>query len=298
MVLNIRNIAAFFVSSWFIASGRIKKIKQRAANGEFIISVYFHDPSKKLFESTVKWFLKNGFHFISAEELSDILRNKKPFPKSAVVFTADDGWKDNKPNIAAVANQYKIPITIFASTQPIETGEGYWWSYVAKATEKGLTNATVSGLKKVPNAERMNIVESIKTQLPLEREALTIDELKTLSDTRYVHIGSHTITHPILTQCTDEQSGREIKQSRQILEQWLQKPVKHFAYPNGEFTEREIKSLQDSGYDIAFSTIPQYINNDNRNAFYAIPRFDVLENVSFAENICRMTGIWFNRSGS
>ena len=93
MVLNIRNIAAFFVSSWFIASGRIKKIKQKAANGEFIISVYFHDPSKELFESTVKWFLKNGFHFISAEELSDILRNKKPFPKSAVVFTADDGWK-------------------------------------------------------------------------------------------------------------------------------------------------------------------------------------------------------------
>ena len=298
MVLSIRNIAAFFMSAWFIASGRTRKIRKQAANGEFILSVYFHDPDKKLFESTVRWFLRNGFHFISVAELNEILRGRKPFPTSAVVLTADDGWKNNKENIVAVANQYKVPFTIFASTRPIETGEGYWWSYISKAHEKGAIATSVSALKKVPNEERLATVAEVRKTITLSREALTIDELKEVANGNYVSIGSHTVTHPILSKCNDNTAAYEITESRKILEQWLNRPVTHFAYPNGDYGNREINTLKDAGYEIAFSTIPDYIRPGDQHNLYAVPRFDVLENISFAENICRMTGIWFNRSGA
>ncbi|MEO6668298.1 MAG: polysaccharide deacetylase family protein [Ferruginibacter sp.] len=295
MVFNRRNIAAFLLSKFLILSGKVARVKKKAANGDLILSVYFHDPSKKLFESCVKWFLKKGYSFISTDELALVAKGQLPFPKAAVIFTVDDGWRGNKPNIASVANKYKIPVTIFASTQPIDTGEAYWWSYIAAGNKKGMVSQSVSALKKVRNEERVRIVNDIKSRLPLKREALTIEELKEISNAGFVTIGSHTVTHPILITCSDEQSAREISQSKKTLEEWLHKDVIHFAYPNGLYNAREIGFLKDSGYKTAYTTIPQYITPENFNDLYTLPRFDVLEDISFSENICRMTGVWFNK---
>jgi peptidoglycan/xylan/chitin deacetylase (PgdA/CDA1 family) len=296
MIFSIRNIAAFFAAWMLILSGKMNRLRKRAANGDFLLSVYFHDPSKKLFESCVKWFLRKGFTIISADDYEQIASGKKPFPKSAVILTVDDGWRNNKENIAAVANQYKIPVTIFASTQPIETGEGYWWSYIAAANKQGLVKQSVTACKKLPNEERVRLVNEVKVRIPLEREALTIDELKDISNTPFVSIGSHTVTHPILSTCGDVQAQDEIVRSKQILESWLHTPVNHFAYPNGDYQDREIKNLQTAGYRLAFTTQTHYITPENIAHVYTIPRFDVLETISFTENICRMTGLWFNKS--
>lgn len=295
MVFNKRNAAAFLLSKFFIITGKIAAVKKRAANKEIILSVYFHDPSKELFEFCVKWFLKQGYTFITPDQLTAIAAGKEPFPSLAVILTVDDGWKNNKNNIAAVAKFYNIPVTIFASTQPIATGEAYWWSYIAAANKKGLVKESVSALKHVSNEERMDILNKVKSQLTLEREALTINEIQEIEANTPVTIGSHTVTHPILTKCSDAQSSFEISESRKILQQWLLKDVNHFAYPNGEYTDREINFLKESGYKTAFTTKPQYITADNFANMYTLPRFDVLEEVSFAENICRMTGAWFKK---
>ena len=44
----------------------------KATEGKIILSVFFHNPSKELFESIVKWFLDHDFKFISADELYQI----------------------------------------------------------------------------------------------------------------------------------------------------------------------------------------------------------------------------------
>lgn len=296
MTLNSRNILAFLYSHFLILTGKIKKIKKNAANGDFILSVYFHNPSKKLFEFCTKWFLKNGFHFISVDELNQILNNKLPFPKSAVVFTVDDGWKANKDNIGTIAEKYSVPVTIFVSTNPVENNEGYWWSYVSKGINFIDKKDNVSTLKKVPNEYRLEIVEEIKSKIIIKDEALSVDELKEISLNPNITIGSHTISHPILTMCADVFSKNEIQHSKLKIEHWISKDVKYFAFPNGEFSEREINYLKESGYELAFSTVPKYITKDNLPDKYILPRFDILESVSFTENICRMTGAWFNKS--
>lgn len=296
MEFNKRNIAAYFLSKYLILSGKVNKVTERAKKGEFILSVYFHDPSKQLFESTVRWFQKHGYRFLSTDDVAAIADARQPFPEAGVVLTVDDGWRGNKENIAAVAHQYKIPVTIFASTSPIANGGGYWWSYIAAANTRGLIPDSVHSMKKLPTPERERIVEDVKKKVKLEREALTIDELKEISRNGAVSIGSHTVTHPILTKCSDEQSSKEIAESRRILKEWLGTSVEHFAYPNGEFGEREIKFLKDSGYKTAYTTNPQYLTAEHFENLFTLPRFDVLENISFTENICRMTGVWFNRN--
>ena len=295
MELSIRNIAAWLMSNFYIITGKINNVKKSAQNGEILLSVYFHNPSKKLFEGCVKWFLKNGFSIISTEELNSIIKNNKPLPASSVVFTVDDGWKENKENIVAVAESYKIPVTIFVTTSPVETGESYWWSYIQKAFDKKLTNHSVGALKLVSNEQRMQELERIKPNVSNNRDALTIEEVKTISQSPYITIGSHTVTHPILTMCNDEKSQFEIVESQKTLENWTKKSVQFFAYPNGNYTQREINVLKSNGFQMAFTTKPEYVTLNSFKSPFEIPRFDVLEDVSFAENIIRMTGVWFEK---
>jgi peptidoglycan/xylan/chitin deacetylase (PgdA/CDA1 family) len=257
--------------------------------------VYFHNPNKKLFEGCIKWFLKNGFTIISIEEFHSIIKNNKPLPPSSVVLTVDDGWKENKDNIVTVAETYKIPVTIFVTTSPVETGDSYWWTSIQKAFDQKLTNQSVGSLKLVPNEERIQELNRIKSNVPSNRDALTVEELITISNSPYITIGSHTVSHPILTMCNDEKSLDEIKESKKILENWIQKPVNFFAYPNGNYSQREINTLKSNEFEMAFTTKPDYISLDSFKSPFEIPRFDVLENVSFAENIIRMTGVWFNK---
>jgi peptidoglycan/xylan/chitin deacetylase (PgdA/CDA1 family) len=295
MKLSIRNNAAWLMSNFYIITGKINNVKKSAKNGEILLSVYFHNPSKKLFEGCVKWFLKNGFTIISTDELNSIIQNNKPIPSSSVVFTVDDGWKENKENIVAVAEAYKIPVTIFVTTTPVETGDSYWWSYIQKAFDKKLTNHSVGALKLVPNEQRMQELERIKPKVPQNRDALTIDEVNAISKSPFITIGGHTVTHPILTMCNDDKSQYEIVESQKKLENWTNKSVQFFAYPNGNYTQREINVLKSNGFQMAFTTKPEYVTLNSFKSPFEIPRFDVLEDVSFAENIIRMTGVWFEK---
>jgi peptidoglycan/xylan/chitin deacetylase (PgdA/CDA1 family) len=295
MRYSIRNILAYFVSRLLILSGPLKNLKKKVFNGEIILSIYCHNPSKLLFENCICWLQKNGFRFISVDELHQISSGEKPFPRGAIILTVDDGWRNNKENIAEVANKYEIPVTIFVSTEPVETGNAFWWSYISKGNETGIIKAQVGELKKVPNDDRLKLVELAKVNMKLDREALTREELSGISETKFVSIGSHTVTHPILTKCSDDKALFEIFESRKILENWLNREIVHFAYPNGTYSQREMEILKICGYQMAFTTNPKYITRQNITQAYSIPRVDILETVSFSENICRMTGLWFKK---
>ncbi len=295
MKLTKRNILAYLMAHLLILRGRVRDVHQKTKRRQIVLSVYFHNPSKQLFERTVKWFLDRKYRFISVDELSSILRDQREFPSSAVVFTIDDGWKENKENIFDIAKKYGIPVTLFATVDPIEKGEGFWWSYISKAFEKKLIHQNVQTLKMMPNAIRRKTVMHTKKLIPIQREAITISELKEISKDKAIGIGSHTLSHPILTRCSDELAKQEISASKKVLENWINQPITSFAYPNGNYTQREINLLKENGYQIAFSTKQQYLESHARINPYAIPRFDVLEEVSFTENICRMTGVWFYR---
>ena len=296
MKLTNRNILAYLLAHLLIMSGKIKNAHRSAQKGDFILSVYFHNPSKVLFEKTVQWFLARNYRFISVKELVDILKTKKPFPSSCIVFTVDDGWKENKENIFPVAKKYNVPVTLFATVDPIHKQEGFWWSYISKAYQKKLIQQTVQKLKDVPNSFRRKTVLHTKQLISIQGEAITIEDLKEMNRHPSMNIGSHTLSHPILTKCSEDLARKEIVESKNVLEKWINQPITSFAYPNGNFSTREINILKENGYDIAFSTQQKYLFNHAPINTYAIPRFDVLEDVSFAENVCRMTGVWFYRN--
>ena len=296
MKLNIRNVAGYCISIFYITTGIVKRATKILLEKPVILSISFHDPSQAMFKACIGWLKNNGFVFISNGDLLLIANGLKEFPLGAVIVNVDDGWVGNKHNIIPIVNELEIPISIFVNTDPVEHGDAYWWSYVQAANKSKIDQHKVATLKRIKNGDRNKVLNQIKSQILLKSEALSIQDLCEISKSKFVTIGSHTVSHPILPMCTDEESFYEISESKNKLEKILQTKVSHFAYPNGDFSIREVNFLKKNGYELAYSTIPKYLTKENITDRYTLPRFEMLEDASFAENICRMTGIWFTNN--
>jgi peptidoglycan/xylan/chitin deacetylase (PgdA/CDA1 family) len=294
MQFNLRNLAAYVYSIFLRTGSGIPSVLSRSARGEIILSVYSHNPDKKLFEKTVRWFRKRNFRFLDVNELYEILSGKSAFPTRGVFFSLDDGWKENYKEVVQLSHRIKIPLTIFIPTEPVLDCGPYWWTTVGKAYRKGFISIAPEALKKMPDEKRSEILEKARRHVSLRREAMLPEEVKKLPD-KNITVGSHTLTHPILTMCNDEKSRIEITESRIELEKWLGMPVMCFSYPNGLYGQREKEFVRAAGYRMAFTTERKYMERNVPQDLLELPRFDLLEHVSFSENICRMTGVWFSR---
>lgn len=67
-------------------------------------------------------------------------------------------------------------------------------------------------------------------------------------------IGSHTLTHPRLSQLPPAQAREEVSASRKKLEDLFGRPIRHFCYPYGDWNEPVRALVQEAGYETACTT--------------------------------------------
>ncbi|MCM8767769.1 MAG: polysaccharide deacetylase family protein [Candidatus Omnitrophica bacterium] len=94
-----------------------------------------------------------------------------------------------------------------------------------------------------------------------------------------IEIGSHTLSHPHLTQITLEKAKEEIFSSKKVLEDKIGKEVKFFCYPYGEFNEKIIEFVKIAGYRYAFVTPKKNIKI--KNSKYTLRRVGIYGHNSF-----------------
>lgn len=88
--------------------------------------------------------------------------------------------------------------------------------------------------------------------LPGELATMAWDELAGWAE-RGVEIGSHTVSHPHLTQLADAELERELRESRERIEERLSRPCPYVAYPYGDDDERVHAAARRAGYEGAFA---------------------------------------------
>ena len=287
LLKNLLGLCLFF-------SGKINISREEIFSKNYITSLFFHNPSQQLFKRCIQWLKKNGYFFISVDQLIQYVQNQQEFPKGAVWLSIDDGWKDNIHNIIPVINEYKIPITFFIATDPVENQGIFWWTFFEKCKDQ-LSNYLKSNsldLKNIKEKDRKKIIQDLKKRCKkrILREAMEIGEVKSLAQNPLVTIGSHTVHHALTVNCTDNELEFEIKESKEKLQEWTNKEVKYFSYPNGRFDGRERKILKESGYKLAATDKKRFITKNDD--LYLIPRMEVKDKISFYEAICRIVGIW------
>src|SRR5262249_51326431 len=94
-------------------------------------------------------------------------------------------------------------------------------------------------------------------ELNLPGTMLGWDEIRKMSK-QGISFGAHTITHPVLGGLSTAQLQDEIGGSKKTVEDRLQSPVRHFAYPFGKYADFDCstkKIVQAFGFSTAVTTI-------------------------------------------
>ena len=163
---------------------------------EKFLSLYFHDPTPKLFEEIIKWCTNKNYRFIDINECYNILANRINIKEKVVFISFDDGWSSNL-KLLPIIEKYNVPITIFVATEPIKSGN-YWWEYADKSGERNKK----ANMKLLEHSQFTKEVLKLKQTIALQRSSVTEEELQTLIKHPLVSIQSHTVTHPILINCS------------------------------------------------------------------------------------------------
>jgi peptidoglycan/xylan/chitin deacetylase (PgdA/CDA1 family) len=126
-------------------------------------------------------------------------------------------------------------------------------------------------MKGIPETQKQKLIQQIQettgVRIPtdhFEDLVLSWTEIDEMSE-RNIRFGSHTVTHPILTQIPLSQAKTEIMNSKKELERKLGQPITTFAYPNGlreDFNPEIMDILAQNGFTCAVTMIPGRVDTD------------------------------------
>ncbi len=253
--------------------------------------------SPEFFEAQIR-YLQNHFTIISLDEALEAIPRGTSEPLFAITF--DDGYRDNFTDAYPVLRRYGVPATIFITCNDVQSGVTDWHRMDCALRETALEELDLEifglgiislrtleerirairtlhrRLKEIDNELRLEILSFILERCgarELERIMLTWQDVRRMSDEGLVTIGSHTLSHPILTSVGAAAAKREIEQSRLRIEEVIERPVRHFAYPNGDFDAKIADLVRQGGYASACTTVAGC--NERRADLFALRRIDV-----------------------
>lgn len=222
-------------------------------------------------------------------------------PRCRALVTFDDGCIDNYEVAFPILRSLGIQGLFFLISGMAGTGAIPWWDRIAyilrTATRSAFPLTYPAGLavdtqshgfhtslrlilqlyKRPDNADGERFIAELRAacggQEPpaSSRIFLDWDEARAMI-AGGMAIGSHTHSHPVLSQLSDEQQLQELVGSRRILAEQLRAPIDTIAYPVGArsaFTPKTQELARQAGYRAAFSYYGG-INLPGRT-----PRFDV-----------------------
>ena len=178
-----------------------------------------------------------------------------------VALTIDDGLRSNVEVAYPILERLRLTATFFVCPGLVESG-AWLWNHEARQRLLSMTldarkelaasvgaPADVEGciewMKGLKLAERRRVEETIRGATPdyspsaAEREECDLAQWRDLRrlDPRVVEVGSHTLSHPILTSLSPNEVEHEVRDSRYALESRLDRPVSLFCYPNGNLDD-------------------------------------------------------------
>lgn len=230
-------------------------------------------------------YIKRNFTPWKLSDLIDHFCRHGKYPNRAVCITVDDGYENFYTIALPLLREFEIPATLFVVAEATDRSQMLWPDIVALICEKTNRDNECSRLqaklKKVAPAQRESILGEMLRESGLESphfsepeyQLISWDQLRKTHRTGLVEIGSHSCTHPTMVTLNEEESRREIIESKRMIEAKLQIPVTSFCYPNGQvgdYTEQQKQLLQDAGYICSVASHAGLVNC--QSDLYALPR--------------------------
>jgi peptidoglycan/xylan/chitin deacetylase (PgdA/CDA1 family) len=188
------------------------------------------------FASQLDALLRRGWKFVDLDAVLAALRGEGSLPDRALLLTFDDAYEDLL-EACPILEERQIPAVVFAVSD--EVGGTNSWD-----------------------------VRNGSTSLPL----LSAEGLAEVAS-RGIEVGSHTASHPALTEVPAERLPAELEGSAERLHELGLPRPRAFSYPFGLWDERVAKAVEVAGYEVAFAVDRGMVDGEcNR---FALPRLAV-----------------------
>lgn len=112
---------------------------------------------------------------------------------------------------------------------------------------------------------------------------LTSDQIVELTNNG-IEVQSHTVSHERLSTLNYNKQLETLKNSKEFLENLLDKQISYIAYPYGNWNDSTIKAVRESNYKMAFTTSGTW--SDKSDGIYTLDRVYVSNNFDMNE-FCR-----------
>jgi len=268
------------------------------------------------FEKHIKE-IKSKYKICSMDEF--IKNLKKKTNEFMVAITFDDGYKDNLYQALPILTKHEVPASIYVTTRFLNEEVDIWWYELGEVIQnrkeinfeyqrkkfnflldnkkrKFLAYQNLMKLFKSIKIDAQNeLIEKItntKKRKNYSDICLNSEEILMLEKNPLITISSHGHNHQNLKILNYEEVKYEITKSLEVLENIINRKVKHFAYPFGgkdQVSTREYNLIEDMNFDSAVIGSVYPIKDCN---FFSLPRIYVGKNTCEKTLINHLSGFY------
>ncbi|MBV8925312.1 MAG: polysaccharide deacetylase family protein [Bradyrhizobium sp.] len=254
--------------------------------------------------ATLAHLKSRDIDIITLDEVHQRLRSEN-FSRRFACFTFDDGYRDNRDHALPVMREFSAPFTVYVASDFAEGTGRLWWIELERAIASASSVEVDMGsgslrfdastasakqaafdrlhdwLRSLPEHDVQREVSGLCARHGIDQAAIcrnlcmSWDELKAFAGDPLVAIGGHSITHCNLARQSEAVALKEMTVSRARIEEKLQRPVVHLAYPYGDKIAaglREFALASAAGYKTAVTTRPGMVFPENAEHLTALPR--------------------------
>ena len=256
-------------------------------------------------EELITFYRRQNVDIISLDELNNYLEKRKRY---FVIFTFDDGYRDNLTEALPVFQKYNAPFTVYVTTGFPEGTIPIWWyqlehillrnrkihfkwgkySHVFNCENREQKEKVFDAIRRMIidtpfTQQRKNLENAFKRYISdpfaMTKElAMSWGDVDQMAKLPLVTIGAHTLNHPALNQLTADEVIGECGGSRELLEAKTGKKISHFSYPFGSVNEigsRECGIVRDLGFKTATTTRVGSVFSEHIDHLHALPRIPI-----------------------
>jgi peptidoglycan/xylan/chitin deacetylase (PgdA/CDA1 family) len=245
-----------------------------------------------------------GIDIVTMDEVHQRLIDRN-FANRFACFTLDDGYRDNRDHALAVMREFGAPFTVYVASDFAAGSGRLWWIALEMAIARAdaievtmggvatrLDTATAHAkqvafdrlhdwLRTLPEHDLQREITALCARHGIDQSAIcrdrcmSWDELKAFAADPLVTVGAHSITHCNLARQSEATAREELTLSRARIEDALQRPAIHLAYPYGDKPAagpREFAIARAAGYKTAVTTRPGMVFPESAGHMTALPR--------------------------
>jgi peptidoglycan/xylan/chitin deacetylase (PgdA/CDA1 family) len=249
-----------------------------------------------------------GYELATLDDALAALRSGAPRARPFAVLTFDDGYRDLVEHALPVLERHNAPFTAYVTSGFADGFARLWWIELEEAIRRldhldviagdtrfirscrtaGEKSEAFAGLywllREGGEDELLRVAKALCAAAGVEPRRLTANlcldwsGLEALARHELATIGAHSLTHPRLAKLDVGAAMREMRDSRQAIENALGVGVRHFCYPVGDPSsagKREFDLAKELNFDSAVTTRPGMIFAEHRDHLHALPRLSV-----------------------